>query len=49
MRLLNRRRNLRQARQLARLLVALDDVNRDRRGSSRSAERRSTRLSLSAR
>jgi hypothetical protein len=47
-RLLNRRRDLRQARQLARLLVALDDANRDVRRPV-SPGRRSTRLSLSAR
>jgi hypothetical protein len=48
MRLLHRRRDLRQARQLARLLVALDDVSRERRGLA-EPPRRSSRLSLSAR
>jgi hypothetical protein len=48
MRLLHRRRNLRQARQLARLLVALDDVSRERRAGP-SPARRSARLSVSAR
>jgi hypothetical protein len=48
MRLLHRRRDLRQARRLARLLVALDDAGRDRRGAG-DRDRRAARLSLSSR
>ena len=46
MRLLSRRKHLRQTRQLARLLVALDDANRERRGAS---QRRVARTSLTTR
>jgi hypothetical protein len=45
-RLLSRRRDLRQAKQLARLLMALDDANRERRGARL---RRPARGSLTAR
>jgi len=45
-RLLSRRRELRQARQLARLLVALDAANRDKRVAPL---RSSTSVSLTAR
>jgi hypothetical protein len=45
-RLLTKRRDLRQARQLARLLVALDDANRDRRPGTL---RRTVRASVTAR
>jgi hypothetical protein len=47
-RVLLRRRQLRRTRQLARLLVTLDDVGRERRGLATTG-RRSARLSVSAR
>jgi hypothetical protein len=46
MRLRSKRRDLRQTRQLARLLLALDDLNRERRAPSL---RRTVRTSLTAR
>jgi len=46
--LFSRRREQRQARRLARLLVALDDANRSRRTAVAPA-RRGSRVSLSAR
>jgi hypothetical protein len=45
-RLLSRRRDVRQARQLARLLLALDDANRERQGARL---RRVPRTSMTAR
>jgi hypothetical protein len=45
-RLFHRRRDLRQARKLARLLMTLDDVQRDRRAAP---GRRQMRTSLNAR
>jgi hypothetical protein len=49
-RLFSRRRNLRQARQLARLLVALDDAAHDRRNRlSVAPVRRSARATLTTR
>jgi hypothetical protein len=48
-RFFTRRRDLRQARQLARLLVALDDAGRDRRGPVAVPVRRSARASLTSR